>query len=298
MKGQQGRLGTLSILRTRGTEGVPLCRPKVRTIAVLSGKGGVGKTTLVVNLALALRRRGRKVLIVDGDFGMGNVDLLFGEMPRFSLHDVVLGERSTREVLFETPDGVHLLAGSSGVEEMANLDELRCERLLCSVSEVEQGMDLILYDTPTGLGRISTRLARSADELVLVTTPEPTSFTNAYACLRALHGGRQTSPPWIMVNQAHDAAEARATAERIRGVARRFLSTEPVFLGYILADPAIPAAVRRQEPVLNLFPDAPASACIERLAQKLMASPDPDRRKSADPRGSRRKVANMEDARA
>jgi flagellar biosynthesis protein FlhG len=157
-------------------------------------------------------------------------------------------------------------------------------------------MDLILLDTPTGLGRIATRLARSADELLLVTTPEPTSFTNAYACLRALRGTDRSKPPWIVVNQAQDAAEAKATAERIRGVARRFLATEPVFLGYVPADPAIPTAVRRQEPLLNLFPDAPASGCIDRLAQKLMASPDPDRRRTADPRGRRRKVANMEDA--
>lgn len=285
----------LKLVQTGGSEPVIGRRPRARTVAVVSGKGGVGKTTLAVNLAVALRHRGVGVLLVDGDLGMGNADLLLGQVPRFTMHDLVLGERSAEEVLVTTRDGIRFLPGASGVEEMANLDELRCERLLCSLADVEEGIDLILIDTASGLHRTATHLARAADEIVIVTTPEPTAFTDAYATLRILKNRGLPGVPWIVVNQARHAAEARATAAKIRGVSKRFLSIEPELLGFVLDDASVGMAVRRQEPLLNLYPNSPAAGCIEQIAGRLIAPPEQEPEAAGDPSKSRKRVVNMED---
>jgi flagellar biosynthesis protein FlhG len=288
MGNQAEKSPSFGIVRTTATERPVSARPHTRSIAIVSGKGGVGKTTLATNLAIALQRQGRKVLVVDGDLGMANVDLLLGLVPRYTLHDVVTGERTPEEILIRTEDGIHLMPGASGIEEMANLDDLRCERLLRSVAHVEGGMDLILIDTAPGIHRSTTHLARAADEVVVVTTPEPTSWADAYATLRVLTRkgprGRQRDP-WLVVNQARDAYEARATMARIRETSLRFLSIEPQFLGYVLEDPAVGSAVRRQEPVMRLFPSSPAASCIELLAQRLMTSPDPEGHLAPSPSG-------------
>jgi flagellar biosynthesis protein FlhG len=296
MKSEGHRSVELRLLQTGKRTPQPSRRPRTRSVAVVSGKGGVGKTTLIVNLAVAVRRLGKRVLLVDGDLGMGNADLLLGQIPRYTMHDVVLGERSAEEILLTTPDGIHLMPGSSGVEEMANLDELRCERLLCSISEIEHDLDLILIDTASGLHRTATHLARAADEILIVTTPEPTAFTDAYATLRVLRNHPGSAVPWIIVNQARDAGEARATAEKIRSVSKRFLTIEPQFLGFVLEDPAVGKAVRRQEPLMRLYPRSQAAGCIEGIAARLVAGPEEEPEIVCGPGRSRKRVVNMEDA--
>lgn len=284
------RSKALRLIRTGRPERKIQPRPRARTIAIVSGKGGVGKTTLVANLAIALQSKGRRTLILDGDLGMANVDIHLGIVPRRTLHDVVIGECTAGEALVRTPEGVALLPGVSGVHEMAELDDLRCERLLRSLSEVESGCDLILIDTAPGIHRATLHLARAADEVVIVTTPEPTSLTDAYASLRLIHSRGNPTTPWIVVNQAADRVEAHATAERIRATAKRFLSFDPGFLGFVLDDPAVATAVRRQEPMVRLFPESRAADCIDALAERLIASifndPDGELLPSGDTRDS------------
>ena len=297
MKNKGRRSIGLKLCETGGMDPVASRRPRARTIAVVSGKGGVGKTTLMVNLAVAFQRLGVRVLLVDGDLGMGNADILLGQVPRYTMHDLVLGEKTAKEVLVTASNGIRFLPGASGVEEMANLDELRCERLLCSLADIEEDIDLILIDTASGLHHTATQLARAADEVLIVTTPEPTAFTDAYATLRALKGRGLAGTPWLVVNQAHDASEARATAARIREVAKRFLSTEPAFLGYVLEDPAVGRAVRKQEPLVDAFPDSPAAICIEQIAGRLAAPAGNEPESVRTPDRPRKRVVNMEDAR-
>ncbi len=285
MAKQNDRTAGFRVIRAKGSERIRSSRPRSRSLAVVSGKGGVGKTTIVANLAIALHRRGQKVLVVDGDLGMADLDLHLGMIPRHTLYDIVLGERTAQEVLVRTPDGINLLPGASGVPEMADLDDLRCERLLQSVSEVEEGMDLILFDTAPGIHRTTLHLARAADDILIVTTPEPTALTDAYACFRVLASKKLAAQPWIVVNHAESAREARLTAERIRETARRFLTIEPRFLGWVLDDATVSTAVRKQEPLLRSCPGSAAARCIELLAKNWMESLTPDPEDTAIPGG-------------
>jgi flagellar biosynthesis protein FlhG len=269
-------------------------RPHVRALAVTSGKGGVGKTSVATNLAIAFARMGKRVLLVDGDLALANVDLLLGVVPNKNLGDVVFGTAGIEEVLIRTKEGVRLLPAGSGVEELADLDDFRRERLLQELSRVETDCDLILYDTGSGIGRQTVHMARAADQIVVVTTPEPTAFSDAYATLKVLSRGRLRSCPGIVVNMAATAQEGRETERRIRLVSERFLGLKPQYLGHVLLDTNVGKAVRLQEPLLMAFPRSPAAGCIETLAAKLLQNPDPPEPLEAEPDSFFLKAANLD----
>jgi flagellar biosynthesis protein FlhG len=248
----------------------PASRPKRRIVAVTSGKGGVGKTNIVTNLALALARQGIRVLVVDGDLGLANVDLLLGVAPQYDLQDVILGQRSVRDVVFEGPDGIHVLPASSGVEELANLDEFRTECLIRSLGELEEDVDLILIDSPSGIGKNAISMVQAADQILVVTTPEPTSFSDAYAMIKVLSRRPLRCVPSLLVNQAGSEDEAASVARRVRTVAKRFLNLDIEYWGCVLADESVAKSVQRQEPFLSTYPYSPASSCIYSLARRVM----------------------------
>ncbi|MBD3162943.1 MAG: AAA family ATPase [Candidatus Eisenbacteria bacterium] len=286
---------SLTVVCTGRPGAPPLQRPEARTIAVVSGKGGVGKTTLAANLAIAVRRRQHPVLLVDGDWGMANVDLQLWLSPQHTLHHVLTGEKGIEEIVLTADSGVRVLPGASGVEEMANLDEVRCERLLCSISETVDRRDLILVDTPSGINRIALHLARAADEVIVVTTPEPSSLADAYASLKLVADPPGGTRPWIVVNRAADSGEGREAYERIREVSRSFLSVEPALLGIVLEDPRVGSAIRSRMPILKLYPRSTGSKCIDQLASRLLDTHEPEPLESEDPQRPR-KIANLEDA--
>jgi flagellar biosynthesis protein FlhG len=248
----------------------PTARPKRRIVAVTSGKGGVGKTNIVTNLAIALSRQGVRVLVLDGDLGLANVDLLLGIAPQFDLQDVVLGNRSIRDVVLEGPDGIHVIPASSGVEELANLDEYRTECLLRSLSELEDQTDIILIDSPSGIGQHALSLVQAADQILVVTTPEPTAFSDAYAMIKVLMKRSLKCAPSLLVNQADSEESALAVAKRVRTVAKRFLNLDVEYWGYVLADESVPKSVLRQEPFLSTYPYSPAASCIYQLARRVL----------------------------
>ncbi|MEK7314615.1 MAG: MinD/ParA family protein [Candidatus Eisenbacteria bacterium] len=248
----------------------PASRPKRRMVAVTSGKGGVGKTNIVTNLALALARQGTRVLVVDGDLGLANVDLLLGVAPQYDLQDVILGQRSIRDVVFEGPDGIQVLPASSGVEELANLDEFRTECLIRSLSELENDVDIILIDSPSGIGRNAISMVQAADQILVVTTPEPTSFSDAYAMIKVLSRHPIKCVPSLLVNQANSEEEALSVARRVRTVAKRFLNLDVEYWGCVLDDESVAKSVQRQEPFLSTYPYSPAASCIYSLARRIL----------------------------
>lgn len=254
----------------RQAEAPPESRPRRRVLAVTSGKGGVGKTNIVTNLAIALARQGTRVLVLDGDLGLANVDLLLGIAPQYDLQDAILGDRRLEDILLEGPDGIRVVPASSGVEELANLDEYRLECLLRSLASVEEDIDIILVDAPSGIGAQAVALTQAADEILVVTTPEPTSFSDAYAMIKVLSQRPLKCTPALLVNQTNSENDALEVSRRVQAVAKRFLNLEIEYWGFILADECVPKSVLRQEPFISTYPYSPASSCIMRLARRVM----------------------------
>jgi flagellar biosynthesis protein FlhG len=261
----------------RPKAGPPESRPRRKVIAVTSGKGGVGKTNIVTNLAIALARQGSRVLVLDGDLGLANVDLLLGVAPQYDLQDAILGDKRIEDIVLEGPEGIRVVPASSGVEELANLDEYRTECLLRSLASVEADVDLILIDAPSGIGTHAIALTRAADEILVVTTPEPTSFSDAYAMIKVLSHRPLKCTPALLVNQAGSETEALEVSRRVQSVAKRFLNLEVPYWGFILADESVPKSVIRQEPFLSTYPYSPASSCVLRLARRVLGQA-PDRK--------------------
>ncbi len=252
-------------------------RPHVRSLAIASGKGGVGKSTLAANLALALGQRGARVLLVDADFSQANLDLLLGVHPRFDLQHVLKGEKTLEEIVVEGPPGVRLVPAASGCPELADLDDFRLESLWRGMSQLENDADVVLVDTASGVRRTVTWLCRAVREVLIVTTPEMPAFSDAYALIKLLHSQGLTRPPQLVVNRADLPEEAEEVAHRLRLVSRRFLSLDLGLWGCVPADPAVARALRLQEPLLSVFPNAPSSAAIRALAERLwdVVPPDP-----------------------
>ncbi len=251
-------------------------RPHVRTVVVASGKGGVGKSNLAANLAVALGERGARVLLVDADFSQANLDLLLGVHPRFDVQHLLAGEKAPEDIVVAGPRNVRLVPAASGVPDLAELDDVRREIVLRALSQLEAGSDLVLIDTASGVGRSVTELCLAADDVVVVTTPEMPAYSDAYGLIKLLQQRGITRPPHLLVNMAGSAEEAEETAHRIRLVARRFLRLDVDSWGQVPFDPSVARAVRRQEPVVSAFPQSPASLAYRALAASLWSPVEPD----------------------
>jgi flagellar biosynthesis protein FlhG len=257
-------------------------RPHVRSLAIASGKGGVGKSMLAANLAIALGERGARVLLVDADFSQANLDLLLGVHPRWDLQHVLQGEKTLEEIVVDGPAGVRLIPAASGAPELTDLDDYRLECLWRGMSQLESDADVVLIDTASGVHRTVTWLCRAAREVLVVTTPEMPAFSDAYALIKLLQQQGLTQPPHLVVNRTDGAEEAEEVAHRLRLVARRFLSLELSLWGSVPSDPAVARALRLQQPLLTAFPQAPVSAAIRALSEHLWDVVPPDPRVQPD----------------
>lgn len=247
-----------------------LSRSRVRTLVVTSGRAGVGKSNLAANLAVALAQRGARVVLVDADLSRASLDLLLGVHPRWDLGHVLAGDKSVDEVVVTGPAGVTLVPASAGQPELAELDDYRRELLLRSLSVVDEDADLILVDTASGMNRQTLELCRAAHDLIVVATPEMTSFSEAYGLVKTLQReGALTRAPRLVVNMATSDDEAGEATQRMQLFARHFLRLEVEAIGTIPFDPAVPRAVRAQEPVLIAWPDSPAAVAYRALAARL-----------------------------
>lgn len=243
-----------------------------RIWAVTSGKGGVGKTNFAINLGVALQEMGRRVLLFDADLGLGNVDIALGFYPRYNLGHVLRGEREMEEVVEEGPTGLRVVAGGSGLSELLELSPARVREFTGRLESLEEMADVIFLDTGAGLSPTVLSFALSADEILLVTTPEPTALADAYAVLKVACQRQPAAVFRVVINRVRDQREAAAAAGRLNAVARRFLNREVESLGYIFDDPHVPRAVCRQEPFFSLYPDCPASRCVGDMAQRLIGA--------------------------
>jgi flagellar biosynthesis protein FlhG len=242
---------------------------RTHTIAVTSGKGGVGKSNIALNLAVLLSAAGNRVALLDADLGLANLDVLADVQARVNLAHVVAGQRALRDIVVDLPCGVQLVPGASGLARMADLNEFQRAKLLSELSALEEENDVIVVDTGAGIGKAVLSFAGAADTVLILATPEPTSITDAYAMVKVLVRQKCQARLSLLVNFASDRNEARATFNRIATVAREFLGAAVFDAGYILADPKVSAAVRKRQPWVLAYPRCQASRCLAALATKL-----------------------------
>ncbi|MBI1911744.1 MAG: MinD/ParA family protein [Deltaproteobacteria bacterium] len=257
-----------------GAEGFDMEPAKAtRVIAVSSGKGGVGKTNSVVNLAVAFARTGKKVLLFDADLGLGNLDVLLGIAPRYNVGHLLSGERTIDEVLVKGPEGILILPASSGVHELTDLGPEERLALASHLESLNADIDIMIIDTGAGISNNVLFFNVAAQEIVVIVTPEPTSITDAYALMKVLfqkHGERTFR---LLVNSAKSKKDALEVYRKISLAAERFLNISVDYLGCVLHDENVPKSVIQQKAVMELYPQTKASVCFREVADAIWDLP-------------------------
>jgi flagellar biosynthesis protein FlhG len=243
----------------------------LRVISVTSGKGGVGKSNVVVNLGLALAQRGLNVLLIDADLGLGNLDILLGLTPRLTLQDALAAQLNLAEVIVDGPGGLKILPASSGIAEMAMLDEYQKLFLLNEMDHYTEDVDVVLIDTGAGISPNVLFFNIGAQERILVVNNQPPAIADAYALIKILVSQHGETRFKLLVNGLAHHREAELVYRTLLRVAERFLGREITldYLGFVPYDQALPKAVMRQQPVLALYPQSPASRSFVMIAQTL-----------------------------
>lgn len=242
-----------------------------QVIAIASGKGGVGKTSIAVNLALTLSKRGQRVVLIDADLGTANIDVAMNIHSAHDLSHVIRGERSLDDVAVRVDENLSVIAGASGISGVADLGAFERQRLLDALGRMECDTDVILLDCGAGISQNVLAFAQTAHRLLLVTTPEPTAVADVYALVKVLSRTPITPPIGLVVNCADSAQEGRIVSERVASVAARFLSVAIDDFGQILRDENVPLSIRRRMPLVSLVPRSTAARGVAILADRILS---------------------------
>ena len=260
-------------------------REGARVIAVSSGKGGVGKSTVTLNLGIALVRLGRRVVIVDADLGLANLDLMLGISPRKTLWHYINSGTTLWEILVDGPEGIVLLPGASGFEEMANLSTAQMDRLVEAVEAIEAAADYLIIDTAAGIHNRVTAFSAAADQVVLVTAPESTAILDAYGLIKATCNHHPAQKFGVVMSMAPDIGEARRHFDALKNVAEKYTSAKMSLLGVIPRDEAARQAVNKHEALISLYPRSAAAAAFMRLGQSTITAMESGARPDAERQG-------------
>ncbi len=244
-------------------------RSRTKTFSITSGKGGVGKTSIVCNLAFELGSRGQRVLILDGDLGMANVDIMFGKRAVKTIEDVFTGRAPLEDVILPVAENVYLIPGGSGIYGLNHIDSLQKQILLDQVSGLEKEFNFMLIDTAPGIDDHVLYLNSAAQEIMIVVTPDPSSLTDAYALIKVLNQKQHETKFSVLVNMVKDEAEALGVFKRLSDVAAQFLYVSLDYKGFIPQDPILRHSNRLQQLVRSAQPYAESSAAFRRLAEKM-----------------------------
>ncbi len=254
-----------------------MANPKpVRVIAVSSGKGGVGKTNVSVNMALAIAATGKNVLLMDADLGLANVDIMLGLRPKYNLSHVLNGERTLEEVIIDGPGGIKVIPASSGVKQMAELSPMENAGVIRAFSELSQDVDVLIVDTAAGISDSVIAFARASQEVVVVVCDEPASLTDAYALIKVLNSEYNVQKFRILSNMTHTAQEARELYNKLVSVADRYLDATLINMGTVPYDDYLRKAIKKQRSVVDAYPRSRSAMAFKNLAQKADKWPRPD----------------------
>jgi len=242
-----------------------------RVIAVTSGKGGVGKTNTSINLAISLADKGNRVILLDADLGLANVEVLLGLNSIYTIQHVIDGQRSMSEILVKGPGGIAVVPGTSGIAKLADLSPKARNRIMEGLRELQARSDFIIIDTMAGIGRSATSFVVAADEVLLVSTPEPSSIVDAYAMLKTIYQNRENAIVRLIANMVINKKQASAVYSKLSNVSQQYLGRKLSYLGMIARDPHVNQAVMQSFPYSLRFPNAPASKSIADIADRLIS---------------------------
>jgi len=241
-------------------------------LAITSGKGGVGKTNITANLGICMAASGQKVLLVDADFSLGNLDIVMNVNNRYNVSHLIYDGKSVEEIIHTGPEGIEMICGASGLEELANINEFQRARLLKELSRLQNDNDVIIIDTAAGISSSVIGFCLSANNVLVVTTPEATAMTDAYAMIKVLTGNRFTGHISLIVNMAQSIPEGKKTYQKIANVAGRFLNVHVYNAGILLKDERLSSSARLRKPVVLAHPKSQITSSLAGLAAKLCNS--------------------------
>lgn len=239
-----------------------------RVITISSGKGGVGKTNIAINLAIAFSDIGRKVVVMDADLGLANVNVVLGIIPKFNLYHVIKKQKKIRDIIVDTQYGIQIVAGASGFSQLANLDEEERSAFVEGLKDLAYA-DIIIIDTGAGVSQNVLSFLRAADEAIIITTPEPTAITDAYGIIKSISAEVNGPNIKLVVNRVDSVMEGKKVAERVINIAGQFLNIKVENLGFIFEDSVVKRAVIKQDPFIKNAPNSKASQSIKHLMSRL-----------------------------
>lgn len=241
---------------------------ETKTIAITSGKGGVGKTSLSVSLAIALAQGGASVTLLDADLGLANINVILGIIPKYNLYHVIKGKKTLKEIIIDVPEGIKIIAGASGFHQLANLDQKQRNDFISIIGELEED-DYMIIDTGAGVSQNVLSFVMAADEVIVVTTPEPTAITDAYGIIKSIASQSSDKVIKLVVNRVQSVAEARRVAQRVINIAGQFLNIKVENLGFVFDDLHVAKSVRNQKPFIVSYPKSRASGCVSLIASRI-----------------------------
>ncbi|WP_108124454.1 MinD/ParA family protein [Saccharospirillum mangrovi] len=247
----------------------------IQVLAVTGGKGGVGKSNVSVNMAVALAEQGKRVVLLDADLGLANIDVLLGVSSGRNIADVLSGEAELRDILVPGPGGIRIIPASSGTQRMANLGEAEHAGIIGAFSELGDEMDVLIVDTAAGISRTVTSFVRAAQETLMVVTDEPTSVTDAYALIKVLNRDCKMDRFRVLANMVRTPTEGQALFNKLSKVTDRFLDVTLQYVGSVPMDESVRKAVQRQKAVIEAYPRSKAAIAYRSLAQKVATWPLP-----------------------
>ena len=249
-----------------------------RIISVTSGKGGVGKTSLSVNLAAHLSKQGTKILLIDADLGLSNVEIMLGVTPSYTLKDVIKHGRDIEDVIINGPFNLDFISGGNGFLELAEQSEVEREEILIKIHKLEELYDIIIIDTGAGISKNVTAFLTISDEIIVITTSEPTALTDAYSIMKVISEEKLKQKIGLIINRVKTKSEFQQASNILISTAKKFLGEEIKSLGYVYEDPNVRKRIYKKTPFVIYYPDSKASDCIIDIVANLKLKEKPDKK--------------------